>query len=167
MQLSHEQIVNSTHHKEILLVLDHIRTPNNIGLLLRTAEAFGVRKVFVISDEFTEITHNIQRVCRSVEKNISIDFFNNTDECLKKIPPHFNIYSLEKTSNSESIYDTVLSFPAVIVCGNERKGVSEKILQTSKKHIHIPMYGTNTSMNVAVATGICLANIVHAHLESQ
>lgn len=80
LQLAHHQITNDSHGKSIVLVLNHVQSPQNIGLIIRTAEAMGVQKIFVISEQFSELTPKIKRLTRSTEKIYFYRIFygNNT-----------------------------------------------------------------------------------------
>ena len=60
MQLEHSEIINKKHNYKITLILDNIQSPQNIGLIIRTAEAMGVERVVIVSKTINEFTPNIQ-----------------------------------------------------------------------------------------------------------
>lgn len=160
MQLTHYDIQNQKHSKEITLVLDQVFSPDNIGLLLRTAEAFGIKKVYIISHIYDHLTRKIKRATRSVENEILIQFFNSPDEVFT-LCKNTSIICLEHTSKSKkhTLIDSKTDHSLTIVVGNERQGISDYWLEKTSEHYHIQMFGKNSSMNVAVATGIFLAEI--------
>ncbi|MDY3337942.1 TrmH family RNA methyltransferase [Riemerella anatipestifer] len=160
MQLEHHEIINPKHHKEISLILEHLQSPENIGLILRTAEAMGVQKVVILSDNFHQLSPRIKRTTRSTENNLNIIFVNSWEEAVNHFEKNTHFYALEKTSKSVDYTSFEYHFPCVVVCGNEKNGVSEKALEKCTNHLHINMYGKNTSLNVAIATGILLSKIV-------
>ncbi len=82
MQLEHHEIINSKHNKEISLILEHLQSPENIGLILRTAEAMGVQKVVILSDNFRQLSPRIKRTTRSAENNLNIIFVNSWEEAI-------------------------------------------------------------------------------------
>lgn len=161
MQLEHHEIKNKTHNYDITLVLEHLQSPQNIGMIIRTAEAMGVKTIYVISEVFNELSSKMKKISRDTSRHIHIEFFKDWECLLSQIVNlEGGVIALEKTSSSIS-YKTY-NFPdhITIICGNESKGVSEKALAMCSKHLHIDMYGENTSLNVAVATAILLSQIV-------
>ncbi|WKS94656.1 TrmH family RNA methyltransferase [Riemerella columbina] len=161
MQLEHSEIENSKHNLEISLVLEHLQSPQNIGLIIRTAEAMGVQKIFVLSEKYQQLNPKIKAITRATEDYIEVIFVQDWSEILARLTPEkVHFYALEKTSHSVDYRSVSYKFPCVLICGNERYGVSEEALKLSEKHLHLPMYGRNTSMNVAMATGIALAQMV-------
>lgn len=161
MQLEHSEIENSKHNLEISLVLEHLQSPQNIGLIIRTAEAMGVQKIFVLSEKYQQLSPKIKAITRATEDYIEVIFVQDWSEILARLTPEkVHFYALEKTSHSVDYRSVSYEFPCVLICGNERYGVSEEALKLSEKHLHLPMYGRNTSMNVAMATGIALTQMV-------
>lgn len=157
LQLTHHQIINDSHGKSIVLVLDHVQSPQNIGLIVRTAEAMGVQKIIVISERFSELTPKIKRLTRSAEKYIFIEFFTDLKFAIQSLKnQNFSILALEKTSQSVDCKLFKPKFPCAIIVGNEINGVEEEALKLCDAHVHLTMYGKNTSLNVAVATGMLL-----------
>nr|WP_260393618.1 TrmH family RNA methyltransferase [Ornithobacterium rhinotracheale] len=157
LQLAHHQITNDSHRKLIVLVLNYVQSPQNIGLIIRTAEAMGVQKIFVISEQFSELTPKIKRLTRSTEKYISIEFSTEIIPVIQLLKnQNFSIFALEKTSQSVDCKTFSPKFPCAIVVGNEKNGVEEEALKLCDTHVHLTMYGKNTSLNVAVATGMLL-----------
>lgn len=159
MQLEHQQIENKKHNYSITLILEDLSSPQNIGLIIRTAEALGVERVIIISKEITELTPKIKRLTRSTEKYIKIDFFKDLHSGLNELK-EYSFYALEKTTQSVNYKKAKINFPCAIICGNENIGVSPTALQMCKEHYHIDMYGKNTSLNVAIATGIFLSSLI-------
>ncbi|MBV7440033.1 TrmH family RNA methyltransferase [Weeksellaceae bacterium TAE3-ERU29] len=161
MQLEHSEIINKKHNYKMTLILDNIQSPQNIGLIIRTAEAMGIERVVVISEIINEFTPKIKRLTRSTENFIKIDFHNDLKSVINELKSdNYKIYALEKTSSSVNCKNFKYEFPCAIICGNEKSGVSEPALNSSEQHLHIDMYGKNTSLNVAIATAMLLINIV-------
>lgn len=162
MQLAHHEIKNHSHNQSITLLLDHVERPANIGLILRTAEGMGVCRVVIASHLYTQLTPKIKRLTRSTEHNIIFEFVENSLDFLKRTTPQTPIYAIEKTNKSIN-YTHLKTIPksCILVCGNEKNGISQDVLDHCSTHLHIPMYGINTSLNVAVATGIVLSHCVN------
>ena len=161
MQLDHTEITNKKHDYKIVLILENLRSPQNIGLIIRTAEAMGVERIVIISDVIKELSPKMKRLTRSTENNIKIDFSNDLQLIINDLKTEgYNIYALEKTSESISYKEFKNKFPCAVICGNEKAGVSEPTLNLCDEHLHINMYGKNTSLNVAVATAMLLSNMI-------
>lgn len=160
-QLLHHQVSNSTHSKNIILILDSPNSPANIGLIIRTAEAMGVKEIIIFSNEISELSSKIKRISRSAFKYLSIKFTNNFD--LKEFKEkNYKIVALEQTQTSISIknFDFDDKINLVLIIGNENYGVSAELLNQVSECLHIPMFGKNSSMNVATATAIALWEII-------
>jgi len=95
------------------------------------------------------------------------EYYKQTWRCflkLKSNPPaggeKLKIIGLEQTKDSQNIFRFKPKFPMVLVVGNEVKGISQKILKYCDKKISIPMYGKKESLNVSVAAGIALYQLI-------
>ncbi len=160
IQLQHSEIKNSHHDLDIILIVENVISPSNCGMLIRTAEAFGVKQIFFISEEHTKLSPKMKRSSRSTEKYVDITFVKSSEEALMKLKNH-ELIALEYSNNSSDLN----SFKAnnkniALIVGNERGGVSDFLLNEAKISIHIPMFGVNSSINVAVATGIALNQLI-------
>ena len=147
-------------HSEIAapaIIADGIHTPENMGAVLRLAEAAGSPRVlFVEPEKFDACSpQKVRKAARGAEKTVAWDscardeFFAETQQSETRI-------AVELTDTSVSIFET--SFPAhcVFVIGNERQGISPAMLASCQQSVHIPMYGSNGSMNVTHALAITL-----------
>lgn len=159
MQLAHHEIKNHKHEKEIILILENLRSPENIGLIIRTAEGMGVSRVIVISEKITALNQKMKKIARATEQYVRIDFYSNLATAVQQLEGYI-FYALEKTSQSIDYRQGEVSYPCAIICGNEKAGVSAPALALCERYFHIPMYGKNTSLNVAVATAIFLASLM-------
>lgn len=161
MQLEHAEIKNPTHTLNLILVLEYVQSPQNIGLIIRTAEAMGVKSIYILSQTYTQLTPKIKTISRSAEQSLDIQFFKTWKQLTPRLQA-FNLpwIALEKTDRSIPFKTFNPQQSCIIFCGNEKNGISEETLSLCNTHLHIDMYGKNTSMNVAVATGILLSHIV-------
>lgn len=164
--------------KDIYLILDNIRSRENVGSIFRTADAFGVKKIFLCgitpqpkSDQDTRNKLQEDRIAKTAlgaEKHVPYEYIRNTWRIVTKLKNEgIMILALEQTENSENIlmFGGELSrhnFKQIaLMVGNEVRGISPKILKYCDKKISIPMYGKKESLNVSVATGIALYVMVH------
>ncbi len=143
----------------VALLLDRIQDPKNIGTIFRLAEAARVEKIYLYRCDFDEKNKNLVRASRSTMKYVP--FLQITDfQELKNLQETFEFVSLEVTEQSISYTDFQPTKKILLIIGSENYGVSAELLDLSSTTIHIPMYGINTSMNVACATGIAIYDLL-------
>ena len=136
----------------LILVLDGVQDPGNMGTILRTADWFGV-KTIVCSEDTADIYNpkviqaSMGSMLRMNVKYTALDTFLST--CT------YPIYGA--LLEGENVYNTSLDQKAVLVMGNEGKGIRPNIQAYVNSPIHIPGFGKAESLNVAVATGILLS----------
>ncbi len=139
------------------VVLDNLRTPENVGSIFRSADAFGVGMIYLLGDTPGFDNTKVKRSARSTERVVSHRHFESADDFLDHIPQDHQLLALEITTDSDCLRQFVpQQRPICVIVGNERQGVSAKLLAAADGIVHIPMLGQNASINVAVATGIAL-----------
>ncbi|MGO1585758.1 TrmH family RNA methyltransferase [Mesonia sp.] len=158
-QLTHTEIDFKKEKFPIVLITDRISSPANLGSLLRIADAFHIEKIMVLDSVIDLNSNRLKRTARSTEKMVCIDFYENLEEILQELSEEeYQWISLEITEDSFPVSELKLdpSKKIALIVGEERSGVHEDLLAWSKNVVHIPMFGNNSSMNVAQAAGICL-----------
>jgi len=171
---------------EIYLILDNIRSRENVGSIFRTADGVGVLKIYLcgitptprVKNSKFEIqnpkqiqnskleTFNSDKIYKTAlgaENYVPWEHYKDTWRLLKKLKVQgLKLVALEQTKNSINIYKfKALDFkPLALIVGNEVKGISPKILKYCDKKISIPMYGKKESLNVSVAAGVALYKII-------
>lgn len=146
---------------EIYLVLDNIRSRENVGSIFRTADAAGVSKIYLCGITPTPPHDKISKTALGAENWIPWEYQKRTINLLKKLKQHgINTTALEQTTESKNVFKFKPKFPLALALGNEVKGLSPKILKYCDKKIAIPMYGKKESLNVAVAAGIALYQLI-------
>ncbi len=146
----------------ITLVCDHVNSPANIGSIFRIADSFGIERIYFCGQDITVVSKRMQRTARSTYEVVPYLQTEDIKEVITKLKAEdYTILSLEITEDSIPVseYRLEASERIALVIGEENSGVSEEILNVSKQSIHINMYGNNSSMNVATATGIALYEI--------
>lgn len=140
----------------ISVILDNIRSPYNVGSIIRSSEAFGVKIVALTGITPTLENNKVKRV--SMGSEIETIYFEKTEEGIKYFKKNgFNIVCVEKTANAIHFRELKIENPCFIF-GNEEFGISPDILSYADKIIYIPMYGKKNSLNVSVAAGIILCD---------
>lgn len=155
-----ERLDHIQHHRHpIALLLDSVTDPRNLGLLFRLADAAALERIFLWQVPEAEPTAKVQRISRSTVSYVPHEHLK-TQTALKATLRKYQVLALEYTQQSvEYTRFQPGTTPLLIVVGNEQQGVSPLLLQHCPQKLHLPMFGMNTSMNVA-----CAASILVYHL---
>lgn len=146
----------------LYVVLDNIRSRENVGSIFRTADAAGISKIYLCGITPTPPHEKISKTALGSEKWIPWEHHKQTWRLLEKLKKDkMNIVGIEQAKGSVNIFDFKPKRPLVLIVGNEVKGLSPKILSYADKKIFIPMHGKKESLNVAVAFGIVVYAITH------
>lgn len=143
-----------------LLILDCIQDPHNLGACLRSANGAGVHAVVMPKDRSVSITEVVRRVaCGAAEKTPVIQV-TNLARFMKQIQEKGVWIVGTHLSASRSVFESKLTGPLALVVGSEGEGIRRLTADTCDDLIRIPMHGSVESLNVSVATGICLFEAV-------
>ncbi|MEO8664428.1 MAG: RNA methyltransferase [Ignavibacteria bacterium] len=144
--------------KFLTVVLENIHDAHNVSAILRSADAVGIDKVYLIYN--TNKFPKIGKISSgSAKKWIGLERFDNAKDCFDVLRKNkFRIYStgIEEDKMVTSLYDLDLTVKTALVFGNEHTGVSDYVREYSDKNFMIPMYGMIQSLNVSVAVAVCL-----------
>ncbi|MFV8401106.1 23S rRNA (guanosine(2251)-2'-O)-methyltransferase RlmB [Mycoplasma sp. 005V] len=141
----------------IILALDHIVDPQNLGAIIRTANAAGIKDILLPKDNAAEVNSTALKVSSGGFVGMNFYKVNSLSAVLTKLKNNsYWVYST--TLQDGSIDYSTISYPeyTIIVMGNEGTGVSKSVLSVTDQFIHINQFGTVQSLNVSVATGIVL-----------
>ena len=145
----------------LILVLDCIEDPRNLGACLRSADAAGVTAVVFSKDKSASITPITHKTAAGAVEHLDIFQVTNLARAIEAIKAAgVWVYGTALEADSQNIYQTDLSGPVAIVMGNEGKGLRHLVKQSCDHLIHIPMAGEIQSLNVSVATGVALFEVV-------
>ena len=143
----------------IVLVLDNIRSLNNIGSIFRTADAFRISHMYLCGITATPPHREIQKTALGSTESVEWSYFPSTKEAVDMLHQKgFNILALEQTDGSIFLntYQPAPNSLIALVLGNEVKGVSDEIIEKADACIEIPQFGYKHSFNVTVSNGIAL-----------
>lgn len=149
--------------KSVIVVLDNIRSLNNIGSIFRTSDAFLVEAIYLCGITATPPHRDIHKTALGATESVDWKYFKTTSEAVKILKKNnFEIISIEQTEGSKSLidYNPDKNIKLALVFGNEVKGVEQKIIDMSDDCIEIPQFGTKHSFNVSVSVGIILWDII-------
>ncbi len=161
-QLHHDNNPFTKKKFPITLICDRVNSPANIGSIFRIADSFGVTQIYFCGEGITVISKRMQRTARSTHEIVPYQQSESAVDTVQKFKAEgYTILSLEITGDSIPVseYRLTEEEKIILVIGEENSGVSEEVLALSKHSVHINMYGNNSSMNVATATGIALYEI--------
>ena len=160
MQLGHHNYTPSPKSFPITVILDHLRTPENVGMAFRMCEAFGVQKLIIPQDSpHAKDNVKVRRAARNADQTVPFEIVSSLHTFIQDLRSNqTTIIALELTAISQDIRSLNLTtqMPIAIIVGNERVGIEEEILKLCDTHLHINMYGNNTSINVITALAIGL-----------
>lgn len=146
----------------LVVVLDGIRSLNNVGSIFRTSDAYRVEKIILCGITATPPNAEIHKSALGAEFSVDWQQFDDTLEALRVLKEEgYKILAVEQATDSISLDDFV---PAegeryAIIMGNEVNGVQQEAIDMSDGCIELPQYGTKHSLNVAVTAGIVIYNI--------
>lgn len=147
---------------KLVLILDHIEDPHNLGAIIRTANAAGVKHIILPKERAAKVTPAVLKVASGGTVNLKIIRVGSlTDSIIKLKKGGYWIYATS-LENGTDINKVSFNDPTVLIVGNEGKGVSKAILKHSDQNVYIDMKGTVQSLNVSVATGIALFKIIES-----
>ncbi|MFC4635995.1 TrmH family RNA methyltransferase [Dokdonia ponticola] len=158
-QLTHDHHQHKNVDHQIVLLCDHVKGPANIGAIFRLADAFQVSEIIFCGTSVDITSNRLKRTARNTQ---SLVRFHESESILKTLDQlhaeSFTSVALEITTKSTPIQDFKNKDlkNMVLIIGDENHGVSDAVLDTVHHTLHIPMYGANSSMNVAQATAIAL-----------
>lgn len=167
-QLNHAQVnsrVNSEVQKfPISILANDINIAGNVGSLFRIADALGVEKLYLTGSTATPPKYKIRKAARASDKHIDYEYIGSASDLISTLKSlNTSIICLEITESSEDIRDFKLISADSKIClviGSENQGISQEILSLADQTVHIPMYGENSSMNVASSCAIAVHELI-------
>ena len=144
----------------LIVVLDNIRSLNNIGSIFRTCDAFLVSKIYLCGITAKPPNRKINKTALGSTDSVEWEYFKSTIKLIEKLKSEgVKIWSIEQVERAQKLnyiekIDSQLKH--AIVFGNEITGVDQKIIDISENTIEIDQYGTKHSLNVSVAAGIVI-----------
>ncbi|MFW6246367.1 MAG: RNA methyltransferase [Tangfeifania sp.] len=146
----------------LVVILDNIRSCNNIGSVFRTSDALLAEKIYLCGITATPPNKEIHKTALDAEKAVEWEYFENTEDVIRILKENgYKIYAVEQVENSILLpgFKPKTDEKIALVFGNEVKGVQQKVVNLCDGAIEIPQYGTKHSFNVSVSAGIVLWDI--------
>lgn len=143
----------------LVVVLDHVRSSNNVGSIFRTSDAMLVRKICLCGITAVPPDKEIHKTALGAENTVDWEYFKTTEEAVEQLKAEgYTIIAIEQVEGSIPLRDY---FPEpeeklALIFGNEVKGVQQQVVNSCDRTIEIPQFGTKHSFNIAVSAGIVL-----------
>ena len=145
--------------KKNIVILDNLRSLNNIGSIFRTCDALNIKKLFLCGICGTPPNREINKTALGSTEFVDWEYKKNTLDVIKKLKDdNYKIISIEQTKKSVELNNFKVSKndKVAFIFGNEVKGVSLNAIKCSDLIINIPQFGKKKSMNVSVCVGVIL-----------
>jgi rRNA methylases len=155
----------------LIVVLDDVRSMNNIGSVFRTCDAFRVEAVYLCGITATPPHPEIHKTALGGEDSVTWKYFPTAIEAVRELQDKgYFVYSVEQAEGSTKLQDLNTSLSPksgyAIVFGNEVKGVRQEVVDASNGCLEIPQFGTKHSLNVSVTAGIVVWEFARRYLSS-
>jgi tRNA G18 (ribose-2'-O)-methylase SpoU len=143
----------------LIVILDNIRSLNNIGSVFRTSDAFLVEKIYLCGITATPPNKEIHKTALGATDSVDWEYNESTIDVVEKLKTeNVEIISIEQAENAVMLdkFKVEDNKKYAIIFGNEVKGVDQKVVSASDKVIEIPQYGTKHSLNISVSAGVVI-----------
>ena len=143
----------------LIIILDNVRSLNNVGSVFRTADAFRVKHIYLCGITATPPHKDIQKTALGSTNSVDWSYAENTQSIVKKLQSEkVKVIAIEQADNSTKLQSFLPQKKTTyaLVFGHEVKGVSQDVVSRCDGIIEIPQYGTKHSLNVAVSSGVVL-----------
>lgn len=155
-----EDLIDTVKNKKngLLLLLDSIEDPHNLGAIIRNAVCFGVDGIIIPKWRSATINETVERTSAGAIEHIKIARVTNSSQAILKLKDN-GFWILGAENGNNKITDTKIPFPAVLVMGSEGFGIHQKIKEKCDFIITIPQKNTISSLNVSCASAVILYEI--------
>ena len=153
----------------LVVLLNNIRSSHNVGSIFRTADAVGVEKIYLCGitpgpkDKYGRINKKLAKVSLGAENNVAYEHHKSASSLIGRLKKEgHKILALEQNKKSVNIFKfrPVKKFKYALVLGEETRGLPEGILKKADKILEIPQKGQKESLNVSVAFGVAVFNLI-------
>ncbi len=146
----------------IIVVLDNVRSLNNIGSVFRTCDAFLIQKIYLCGITATPPHKDIHKTALGSTEAVDWEYVANIMDLIQRLKSeNIKVVSIEQAENATMLNDFIPEPQTTyaLVFGNEVKGVSQKVVSTSDMVLEIPQFGTKHSLNISVSIGVVVWDV--------
>ncbi|OSY87039.1 RNA methyltransferase [Tenacibaculum holothuriorum] len=148
----------------LIVVLDNIRSLNNVGSVFRTSDAFLIEKIYLCGITATPPNKEIHKTALGATESVEWEYVEDTLTLIEKLQKeNIKVYAIEQAENSTMLnnFSPESNKKHAIVFGNEVKGVQQEVVSKSDGCIEIPQLGTKHSLNISVSCGVVLWDLLN------
>ena len=146
---------------DVVVILDHIEDPHNFGAIIRTCEAAGIKSIIIPSDRQVQVNATVMKTSAGTLESVNIIRVVNINNAIEELQKNgFWVVGTSLSDRSQDYRQIDYSGKIALVVGNEGNGISDLVSKKCDFIAKIPMYGTTNSLNVSVATGIMIYEII-------
>ncbi|GAB4156076.1 MAG: RNA methyltransferase [Winogradskyella sp.] len=152
----------NTKKSPIIIVLDNIRSLNNIGSVFRTSDAFLIEKIYLCGITAQPPHNDIRKTALGSTETVDWEYYENTIDVVENLKKEgIKICSIEQAEDATMLneFNPKPNTKYAFVFGNEVKGVGQNIVNASDIVIEIPQYGTKHSLNISVSAGVVIWDV--------
>lgn len=149
----------ATEKTPLVVVLDNIRSCNNIGSVFRTSDALLIEKIYLCGITATPPNKDIHKTALDAEKSVAWKYLEETEDAVAELQnAGYKVFAIEQVENSILLprFKPQKGEKIAVVFGNEVKGVQQNVVNICDGSIEIPQFGTKHSFNISVSAGIVL-----------
>ena len=147
--------------EDVVVLLDHLEDPHNVGAIIRTCEAAGIKSIIMPKDRQVGINATVMKTSVGTLDNVKVIMVSNLVNAIDKLKTKgFWVVGTTLSDNSVDYREIDYSGKIALVIGNEGVGISNIVTKNCDFLAKIPMYGTTNSLNASVATGIMIYEII-------
>ena len=145
---------------EFVVILDHLEDPHNLGAIIRTCEAAGVKSIIIPKDRQVQVNATVMKTSVGTLDNVNVIEVSNLVNAIEKLKKNGFWIVGTALDNSQDYREIDYGGKIALVIGNEGNGISNIIRKNCDFLAKIPMYGTTNSLNASVAAGIMIYEVV-------
>ena len=146
----------------LILILDNIRSLNNIGSVFRTADAFLIEKIYLCGITAQPPHKDIHKTALGATESVDWEYYENTSDLVLELQKkNIHIIAIEQAQNATMLNNLSVEKEQkyALVFGNEVKGVAQDVVTKSDSVLEIPQFGTKHSLNISVSVGVVIWDI--------
>ncbi len=156
-------MIRAVPKRPVILILDDVRSMNNVGSAFRTADAFGIEAIYLCGYTPVPPHRDIRKTALGAEETVAWKHFGTISAALDEVAwKGYEVVAVEQVHGSIFLNDFLWdgATPLALVFGNEVAGVSDAALAAAQRCIEIPQWGSKHSLNISVSVGVVLWGLV-------
>jgi 23S rRNA (guanosine2251-2'-O)-methyltransferase len=150
-----------------LVILDQVQDPRNLGAVLRTAEVAGVHGVVIPKRRAAGLTGGVTKVAAGAEEHLKLSRVSNISQTIRRLKERGVWIVGSEAEQGHPFWELDFTIPVALVLGNEAKGISDVVKKECDFLVSIPVRGKVDSLNVSVAAGIVIYEVVRQRLNCE